>query len=110
MTKGSKKHSLVLTPCLEAWYSILGAICLLKLTLNLPPQSSEHPFVLCGRMEREGKIPVGVLFVCFYLNPCLQRLKEYGGGCRRQRIGAPLLGFSANHCPSHISFQVGLAQ
>lgn len=111
MKRGSTKHSLVSTPCPEAWCSILGAICLLKLTLNLPPQPSEHLFVLSGEEgERRGRSLWGFVLFAFLLKSQppvaegiwweVQEAKEWG----------PLLGFSASRSPSHISFQVGLAQ
>lgn len=86
-------------------------ICLLKLTLNLPPQPSEHLFVLSGEEgERRGRSLWGFVLFAFLLKSQppvaegiwweVQEAKEWG----------PLLGFSASRSPSHISFQVGLAQ
>lgn len=106
MKRGSTKPSLVSTPCLEPWCYIFGAVCLLKLTLTLPPQPSEPLFFLSGE-EGEGRGRSLWGFVLFLLNSTppategiwwVQEAKNWG----------LLLGFSTSRRPSHISFQVGL--
>lgn len=84
MKRGSTKHPLASTPCLEAWCSILGAICLLKLTLNVPPQPSEHLFVLNGEDGEER----GIFFFFFTEIPASSSRRNMVGGAGGREVGA----------------------